>query len=534
MQAPRDRLRFSEELRADAWVPGDGVTVAQAAQLAAETAERPPFPATLYLAPGALAELAPGDEVAVDCGNGVRGREEGRLLLRSSNHLSGCGAHHAEAELQETRRRRKARRRVLAARLTPRLPDLRNGSPRGSHACDALPCGRTERVCGAGSNRSFRLGKNDAASSARESGAAVALGRAMVPPPDAEAIALMGAAGASFPEMERRTSEQIVRSARRFAPHPLLRSPHVQSALASSRLRLLPWRLTGGFRVASAAEERLFRCTSGTALQGFYTPSSGSRLSTSRGLVVLFHGWHGDAASPYLLTTGEHLHRAGYDVLRLNFRDHGSTEHLNEGLFHAHLLEEVREAIVAAASEAPRRRVSLVGFSLGGNFALRLGLADAGLDLRHVVAINPPLDPPQALGAIDANPLYRRYFLKHWKRSLQRKQSAFPHRYDFADALRIENVRDLVEHVVLRHVGFSDLESYYAGYRLTGDVLRSLSTPATIVTSEDDPIIDVDDFRGLPAAPSTRVEIHPRGGHCGYIEGPTLRPWLEELILSVL
>ena len=62
----------------------------------------------------------------------------------------------------------------------------------------------------------------------------------------------------------------------------------------------------------------------------------------------------------------------GFDVFRLNFRDHGDTHHLNEGLFHSNRIDEVVRAAVALSERYPIRPLVAAGYSLGGNFALRM------------------------------------------------------------------------------------------------------------------------------------------------------------------
>ena len=76
----------------------------------------------------------------------------------------------------------------------------------------------------------------------------------------------------------------------------------------------------------------------------------------------------------------------------------------------------------------------------GGNvarqIALRAGLHAPGakLAITRIVSVNPALDPPSTVEAIDRHPLYRRVFLRRWRRSLLRKQKLFPHLYDFRGA----------------------------------------------------------------------------------------------------
>ena len=74
------------------------------------------------------------------------------------------------------------------------------------------------------------------------------------------------------------------------------------------------------------------------------------------GQVILLHGWEGSADSTYILRTGNALYRRGYDIFRLNFRDHGDSHHLNRGIFYAVLLEEVFQAVRQATSLASATR----------------------------------------------------------------------------------------------------------------------------------------------------------------------------------
>jgi uncharacterized protein len=251
---------------------------------------------------------------------------------------------------------------------------------------------------------------------------------------------------------------------------------------------------------------------------------------------VLIHGWEGSAESTYMLSIGEVLHRAGYSVARLNLRDHGGTQQLNEGLFHANRTGEVVGGVGAIAELVPHRRLFVLGFSLGGNFALRVGLCapERGIAIDRIVAVNPALDPRRTMAAIDAHPLYRRYFVRRWKLSLRKKQQCFPELYDFAPLAERRTVRSVSHYVIPRYTPFATVPQYLESYTLSGERLSRLRVPTTILTAADDPIIAAGDFRALPAIAALGVEIQPHGGHCGYIQGPTLRSWLEARIPALL
>ncbi len=323
-------------------------------------------------------------------------------------------------------------------------------------------------------------------------------------------------------------------SAGEFRPRALLRNPHLQSVLASSGMRRLLFRrrrmaLEGG------AREHILDCGHGVRLQGFHTAQS--ILPRPRALAVLLHGWEGSARSSYLLHTGSRLLAAGCDVFRLNFRDHGDTHHLNPELFHSCRIDEVVGAVRRVAERFAVRPLVLGGFSLGGNFALRVALRapQAGIPLAWVFAVCPVISPGAGLAAIESAPwFYEHYFLRKWRESLKRKQRLFPERPLFAPEELRRNLRELTRRLVERHTAFGTLENYLDGYSIAGDRLAGLAVPATILTAADDPVIPVAEFRELTLPPTAELTIVPHGGHCGFIRDFSLRSWAEDFLLARL
>lgn len=315
-----------------------------------------------------------------------------------------------------------------------------------------------------------------------------------------------------------------------FAPRPWLRGRHLQSILPSlPGRRVLVERRAKSLR--RTARELLLDGGDGVRLQGFHSPGDG------RSLVVLLHGWEGSAESLYILSLGQALLARGYDVVRLNLRDHGETHHLNSELFHSCRLPEVVGAMRSLQRHFPGQEMSLVGFSLGGNFMLRAAVEapQVGLDLRRVVAISPVLDPANSLAALDSGFfLYRWYFVRKWVRSLRRKQAAWPGRFEFGDLLESRALGPMTRELVLKHTEYPDLASYFRGYAITGERLASLQVPSTIVMAEDDPIIPAADLVRLARPATLKVIATQTGGHCGFFESLASPGWIERLVLAEL
>ncbi len=317
-----------------------------------------------------------------------------------------------------------------------------------------------------------------------------------------------------------------------FRPPAWLRNRHLQSMLASTGARRGPIARRAAPLIA-AQREMLLDCGGGVRLQCLHS-SPGKRRGSP---VVLLHGWEGSAESLYVLSLGQQLFERGCDVFRLNLRDHGDTHHLNRELFHSCLLSEVVAAMRALQAAIGGQPLRLVGFSLGGNFLLRVGAQarTADLDIARIIAVSPVLDPSDTLRALESGFAgYSRYFVRKWWRSLLKKQAAWPAHYDFAPLRRVRDLRRLTAELIRRFTAFRSLEEYLDGYSITGERLAELEVPTTLITSLDDPIIPAGGLERLARTPSLRIVVTRFGGHCGFLDRLTGPTWVERRILAEL
>ena len=311
-----------------------------------------------------------------------------------------------------------------------------------------------------------------------------------------------------------------------YLPPAWLHNRWLQTGLASLRLRA---RHTGN--VLRPSRRRILTTTKGVRLLGFDLPHP-----APRGRVVLIHGWEGSSDSTYVRITAATLHQAGYNVFRLNLRDHGPSHHLNEGVFLAIYLDEVVEAVTRLAAEVPYLSVALCGFSLGGNFALRIAGRwgpEPPVNLRQVVAVSPAIDPIHSTESIDRHPALLWYFRRKWRRSLRRKQALFPHRYDFSDISPHMNLMEMTERLISRVSAYPDARTYLSAYAVTPAIYQQIRVPTAVITALDDPVIPVADLMALPENPSVERIIHAHGGHNGFLEAG-LGTWYEGWLVQRL
>lgn len=313
-----------------------------------------------------------------------------------------------------------------------------------------------------------------------------------------------------------------------FKPSVLVRNRHLQSILASSRLRNL-----GKNSLLSKSQELIITTSGGTRLLSFLSPQA-----NPKGLIIIMHGWEGSSSSAYVVAAGKYFFELGFSICRLNLRDHGDSHHLNEGLFHGALTEETFEVISQLALRSANLPVYIIGFSLGANFALRMGRQHADQPVRglkHVFAISPPLDPYKTTLAIDNGLFfYRQYFLKKWKRSLLKKQQLFPHRYDFSKILQAKTCMDLTEAIMPYYPDYPSFRDYFHLYTLDNEFFQNFNLPVSIFIAEDDPVIPLEDFHNLQENKYFQIYRQKFGGHCGFLDLFPFHCWLQEKIAAMI
>ena len=317
-----------------------------------------------------------------------------------------------------------------------------------------------------------------------------------------------------------------------FKPPLTLRHPHIQSIFNSKGPRELRAK-----KVAAGMNSQCLTLEAGDGarLLADWDCASGDHQRPAEELVILLHGWEGSSQSSYSVTTAGSFLAAGFDVLRINFRDHGDSHHLNAELFNTERHDEVAAAIGDFLHKHPYSKPVIAGYSMGGNFTLRIA-ADFGpqLGLKHAIAVCPPTDPANSMRAISSGSvIYREYFYRKWRKSLVKKLDHWPE-LDYADVLATaRSLEDLNAYFIPRFTRFKRVEDYFAAYSITGDRLAKLTVPAHLIATEDDPVIPIADLAAIEGSSQLTVERHNYGGHCGFIANWRGETWIEQRMVAL-
>ena len=240
--------------------------------------------------------------------------------------------------------------------------------------------------------------------------------------------------------------------------------------------------------------------------------------------LLLLHGLEGSSLAHYICGISDKAWAAGWNVVRLNQRNCGNTEHLSRGLYHSGLTHDPLFVMRELIDTDGIRELAIAGYSLGGNLTLKLAgeLGDTPPpELKAVCAVSPTIDLAACVDALErrSNLAYEFNFVRHLKARMRRKASAFPGVFQLDPLGGIWTVRTFDEVYTAPHHGFRDAADYYhrASALRVADRIR---VPALVMPAADDPFVPTGAFRD-PAVTGNQhvtVVIARHGGHCAFVE----------------
>ena len=262
-----------------------------------------------------------------------------------------------------------------------------------------------------------------------------------------------------------------------------------------------------------------------------------------RTTLIALHGLNGSSEAHYMRGLAAKAFARGMNVVRLNQRNCGDTEHLAEGLFHSGLTADAAHVIDELTRVDRATAIAVAGYSLGGNLALKLAGeygAHAPAALIGVAAVSPIIEIGECTRALERpeNRLYEWNFVRDLKRRMRRKSQCHPGRFDLSRLNRIRTVREFDEAYTAPYFGFRDADDYY--HRASAmRVIDRLCVPALIITSEDDPFVPFAPFHDpkVTGNPHIDLRISTHGGHCGFVGDQTRDSdgyWAEDQIVDAI
>ena len=250
--------------------------------------------------------------------------------------------------------------------------------------------------------------------------------------------------------------------------------------------------------------------------------------------VIFLPGWLGHKDSKYLIPLANLLHIKNFDIIRIHPIDHGNTEHLNKDFFRATDIQTLIEAVKSIGNKYPDNEIHLIGFSLGGNIALRISASAEINFLKSTVVLSPVIDPENSMHAMDNTSwILKKYFLNKWQKTLRRKIRL----YEIADvekALKYKNLEDMTEFFTENFSPHKNTKELSSGYAITQDTLDKIKHSTLIYSSIDDPCVPIEPLNKLDQTNYVIFKPQEYGGHCGFIDNFKFSSSVYDEIVSKL
>lgn len=256
---------------------------------------------------------------------------------------------------------------------------------------------------------------------------------------------------------------------------------------------------------------------------------------TPRGQVVVLHGLEGSADAGYILSFAQAALTHGFGVHRLNMRSCGGSEQLCATMYHSGLTSDTR-GVLERIRERCIEPLFLLGFSLGGNVALKLAGELGKTDLvAGVCAVSTPIDLAACVHCIDkrCNTIYARRFLDRLKARVRRISKLAPQKYNLAGLDAVSTIWEFDDRFTAPLFGFGTAANYYA----TQSAIRYLDKiriPALLITAKDDPLVPFELYQhaAFSSNPALTLLAPEHGGHLGFLSRSKPRFWLDGVILN--
>lgn len=260
-------------------------------------------------------------------------------------------------------------------------------------------------------------------------------------------------------------------------------------------------------------------------------------------LVVILHGLEGSSQSKYMQALSLVLQQEGYDSVSVNFRGCSGEPNRLLSAYHSGKTEDLAEVFSYLDQNKKYKSYYLVGYSLGGNMALKYlgeGRSDIPDKLVACAAVSVPCDLKGSSEEISKfwNAVYMQRFLISLKRKALSKIEQFPDADLGRDQLlKVNNFFDYDNLYTAPVHGFKDAFDYWAR-NSCNQFLSGIRVPSLLITATDDTFLSEScyPFEQARSHKYFHLEATRFGGHVGYNTELSSGSgfWLEKRIASFL
>ncbi len=262
----------------------------------------------------------------------------------------------------------------------------------------------------------------------------------------------------------------------------------------------------------------------------------------SETVVLALHGLEGSSKSKYIISVLNYLNSQNIDGVAINFRGCSGEDNKKPYSYHSGKTDDVDLAISYLLDKNNYRNIFLLGYSMGGNIALKyMGtFKNIPYEIKGAVAISVPCDLKGSAVALESfqNTLYQNRFMKTLKKKSLLKLKKFPKANLSEETIvKAKTFKDFDDAVTAPLFGFKNAEDYWEK-NSSKPFISEIYKPTLLINALDDSFLSESCF------PFTETQNHKKvyfeapkyGGHVGFnstLFGKDLL-WSEKRVLEFI
>lgn len=284
-----------------------------------------------------------------------------------------------------------------------------------------------------------------------------------------------------------------------FHPPFGLSSPHLQTILSTFGMN----------GKAPPSEEFIVQLDDGDRLS-CHISNPKSNAETKK-IVIMVHGLGGSYESGYLIRLSRKIYQAGDCAVRVNLRNCGTGEGFAKLPYNGGTSHDIFTVLKVLRQRFPLSSLILVGFSVGGNIALKLA-GELGKDgkryMDQLIAVCPIVDLYYSVQHIEkkGNWIYHRYYLSHLTKQSKK----------WMESLSVKSIYEFDDKITAPFWGYKNALDYYKKCSSSA-FIDKIAVPTRILFAEDDPFIDCHLLDCITIPSSVNIYTTPFGGHMGFL-----------------
>jgi uncharacterized protein len=227
-------------------------------------------------------------------------------------------------------------------------------------------------------------------------------------------------------------------------------------------------------------------------------------------ILVILHGLGSDWGTSESMWSAQGAYEAGWSVVQVRWARNPPS--------HAGQKEHLETVLQFLETQRKFQRIYILGFSMGASIMLNWARKQNLKRVQKLIAVCGPLDLDSASRRLKTG--FSRLYDFRFNRILRGW-------YPRAKLKPFMTIYDVDEFFTSKAHGFKDRNDYYTSCSPLY-FLDEIQIPQHYIVAENDPLIDVKEYKKLKPSPLRLITITEGGGHVGYGN------WMKSLITNIL